>query len=278
MTVRTHPDIGFRMERIGVHGRLEGGQATVRISDEDIVVERESVSPLKRMLDSVVPMVDSAVASGAEQCHTQASLFAFNIFGQGLSLFQAVQQLVASLLPVEAFATLHGLVVVAARFEQMASSGSPRFGAAVRDALDTMSGFGADAEHVEARQSEVIAAAEAQNLTVPSQLADPESSFIYRSLAVEMNFAKWAANGAYGAAGLHVRRVESRKAGFHTKLSPGPLSDLVGSAAVIAMLCLLGHASSLFDWTVDQDRMDRLLSEARELNESAAQLDLYPPD
>ncbi|MEV7038330.1 hypothetical protein [Amycolatopsis sp. NPDC051061] len=278
MTVRTHPDIGFRIERLGVHGRLESGQAPAQISDEEIVVERESASPLKRLLDAVIPMVDLAVGSGVGRSHTQASLFAFNLFGQGTSLFQAVRQLIVSFLPIEAFATLHGLVMVAARFEQMANLDGPRFGVAVREALEAISGFGADAEHVAARQSEVLATAEAQNVTVPSRLADPQSSFIYRSLAVEMSFATWSVNGAYGTAGLHVRRVDSQRAGFHTKLSPGPLSDLVGSAAVIAMLTLLGHASLLFGWSVDRNRLETLLSEARELNDSAAQLDLYPSD
>ncbi len=278
MTVRTHPEIGFRLERLGVHGRLESGQAPVQISDEEIVVEREPASSLKKLLDAVVPIVDSAVESGGERSHTQASLFAFNLFGQGMSCFQAVQQLITSFLPVEAFANLQGLVLVAARFEQMATSGGPRFGLAVREALEAISGFGADAEYVANRQSELLATADAQNVVVPSRLADPKDSLIYRSLDLEMSFAKWAASGAYGTAGLHVRRVDSQKAGFHTKLSPGPLTDLVGSAAVIAMLTLLGHASSLFGWRVDRDRLSRLVSQARELNESAAQLDLYPPD
>ena len=59
-------------------------------------------------------------------------------------------------------------------------------------------------------------------------------------------------------------------------LEPGPLIDLVSTAAVIAALGLLKHAASLFEWTLSVGQVDGLLEEARAVNASAA-LSLQPP-
>lgn len=48
MTIRTHPDVGFRLERLEVHGRLENGEAPVRPSDAEVAIEHTPASPSQR--------------------------------------------------------------------------------------------------------------------------------------------------------------------------------------------------------------------------------------
>jgi hypothetical protein len=132
MTVRTHPDVGFRLERLEVHGRLENGEAPVQLSDEDVTIDHTPPSPSQRLLGSVMPLVDAAAASGADKGHTMASMFAFNMFGQAVASFQSIRVLVGAGQPVEALPALRGLVILAARFEQMTDPGGPGLGVAVR--------------------------------------------------------------------------------------------------------------------------------------------------
>jgi hypothetical protein len=85
MTVRTHPDVGFRLERLEVHGRLENGTTPVKLSDEEVTIEHESSSPSQSLLGAVMPLIDAAAADGADAGHTRASMFAFNMFGQAVA-------------------------------------------------------------------------------------------------------------------------------------------------------------------------------------------------
>jgi hypothetical protein len=67
-----------------VHGRLENGEAPVRLSDEEVTIEYTPPSPSQRLLGSVMPLVNAAAASGADKGHTPASVFVFNMFGQAV--------------------------------------------------------------------------------------------------------------------------------------------------------------------------------------------------
>ncbi len=276
MTVRVHPDVGFRLERLEVHGRLENGQAPIQVSGEEVSVDHTPGSPVSTLLESVMPLVEQATASGEYARHTQASMFAFNMFGQAVAFFQSIHVLVGARQPVEALPALRGLGILSARFEQMDAPDGPCLGVAVRGVLDALANFGADAELVETRQREILTVAQAQAVVVPAELVGPETTAICRSLEMEMKFATWAADGTYGTAGLHLQRVDSEHLGFHVTLDPGPLTELVATAAVIAMLQLLGHAVSLFGWNLEHDQLNQLLGQARAVNESAAQLHLFP--
>lgn len=108
MTIRTHPDVGFRLERLEVHGRLENGQAPVQLSDEDVTIEHAVASPSQRLLGSVMPLVEAAAASGAYEAHTPPSMYAFNLFGQAVAFFDSIQVLVGARQPVEALPALRG--------------------------------------------------------------------------------------------------------------------------------------------------------------------------
>jgi len=277
MTVRTHPDVGFRLERLEVHGRLENGEAPVRLSDEQVAIEYTPPSPSPRLLGSVMPLVDAAAASGADKAHTPPSMFAFNMFGQAVAFFQSIQVLVGARQPVEALPALRGLVILAARFEQMTDPAGPGLGIAVRGVLDVLEAAEADADLTETRRRQILAAVQPQGLTIPEELAAPETASIYASLGVEMKFALAATNGTYGTTGLHMQKIGAEHASFQVLLELGPLTDMVSTAAVIAMLELLKRATSLFGWTLQVSQADELLGEARAVNEAAAPL-LFPSE
>src|SRR5205085_982304 len=104
-------------------------------------------------------------------------------------------------------------------------------------------------------------------------LPDPELTSIYTSLTAEMRFANSVADATYAAVGFHIKRMDAEHQGFHVTLDPGAFTDLVASACVIAQLDLLRRAARLFGWTTDEERIDGLLAEARELNEASASLE-----
>ncbi len=276
ITIRTHPDVGFRSDRLEVYGRLEDGAAPIRLADQDILVKHTPASPSQRMLASVMPLVDAAAESGADKVHTPPSMYAFNLFGLAVALFQSAQVLIRARQPVEALPTIRGLTILAARFEQIADPAGPGLGVAVRTVLDSFEASGADANLTELRQG-IMAVAEMHGLVVPGELAPVETTSIYASLGLEMKLATDIADGTYGATGLHMQRIDAEHFDFQVALEPGPLTDLSSTAAVIAMLELLKHAASLFEWNLAVEQVDSLLAEARALNKSVASLDLTPP-
>ena len=277
MTIRTHPDVAFRIERLEVHGRLEDGQVPVQMNDQDVVLEHTPAAASQGLLEASMLLVDTASATGADQPHSAASFYAFNMFGQAVAFLQAVEALIRAALPVEALGPLRGLTLIAARFEQMDDPTGPGVGVAVRGVLDSLASIGADSDLIAARLREVTAAAEALGVAVPAALDDPEASTIFRSLEVEMRWAADVARGSYGTTVLHLARVDEEHAGFRTKLDQGPLTDLVVSAAAISMLDTLSHAGKLFGWELDAEAVSTTLATARAVNEGAAQLDLLPP-
>ena len=277
MTIRTHPDVAFRLERLEIHGRLESGLAPVRLTDRDITIEHTAASASQPLLQVVMPLVEAAADSGADNGHKTASMFAFNMFGQAVAFYQAIQVLIGARQPVEALPALRGLVILAARFEQMTEPAGHGLGIAVRGAVDALEAIGADADVTEVRREEILTSVKTQGFEVPDELSAPETTSIYASLGAEMQFAAEAANGTYGTTALHMQRIDAEHAGFHVALEPGPLTDMVTTAAVIAMLELLRQATTLFQWTVPLSKIDQILTEARAVNEAAAQLDLLPP-
>jgi hypothetical protein len=109
MTIRTHPNVGFRLEGLEVRGRLQDGEAPVQLTDEDVMIE-----------------------------HTQAGPAQHLLFGQATAFFQSIQVLIAARQPVEALPALRGLVMLAARFEQMTEPPGPGLGLPVRCVLDAL--------------------------------------------------------------------------------------------------------------------------------------------
>lgn len=226
----------------------------------------------------VMPLVDAATASGASTAQEFPRILAFNLFGQGVAFYQATQALIAAGQPAEALPLLRELVIITAPFEQVADAGT--LGLLVRLALDTLregSPAVLAAAASVARES-LIQQASSADLRIPESLPPPEGTATWRALAAEMRLAQAMAESSLAGAGLHVSFGSENRADFRTRLQPGPLTDLIMSASVIAQLQLLKHAAPLFGWAVDDDKVDVLLAEARDANDraAAAQMQQYP--
>lgn len=235
---------------------------------------QEQIFEIKKqdLLARVMPLVDAAAASGTGIAQAFPRPLAFNLFGQGVACFQSAQLLITDSRPVEALPSLRGLVTIAARFEQMTSE-PQALGVAVRIALDALTEElpGSNAERIRTITGELMRSASDAGLPVPDAVPPAESAAIWRSLSDEMLLAQRAINGSYLIAGLHVQPGHSaNSADFHTRLESGPLTDLIGSACVIAQLDLLQHAAPVFGWTIETSTLESLLAEARQLNEASA--------
>jgi hypothetical protein len=258
-----------------VFGRLENGEVPVEFN-ENIQVEHTADSEFRRLLSAVMPLVDGATGNGVYQEHVPAAKFAFNMFGQAVAYFRSTEALINAHLPAEALAQLRGLVLIAARFEQMTAPGSEGLGIAVRSVLNATVELGADADLTAQASQQIHGTAEAAGVLIPEQLAPPESAWIYKSLQAEMTMAANVVNGSYNATLLHTGQADPEHAYFQVVLDHGPLADLAASAAVIAMLNILSDAAQLFGWTADAEAITTTMGEARVLNDSAALLDLRP--
>ena len=270
ITVRTHPDVSFQLDRLEIHGRLQDGQAPVEMSEQDMLIEPTPEPKSTRMLTAVMPMVDAATASGADTGQSFPRTLGFYLFGQGVAFFQSAHTLINDHQPVEALSALRGLAIIASRFEQITDDSGTGIGIVVRMALDSPGELGADPETAARYREELLNGATSAGITIPDELPEPEASAIYGSLALEMRLAQSTVNGTYAAVGLHVKRPDAEHADFHTRLEPGPFTEMVASACVIAQLDLLKRGAMLFGWTIDAQKIDDLLEEARELNQASA--------
>jgi hypothetical protein len=241
---------------------------------EEITVSTEAMEPKKRdVLATVMPIVDAATASGAESAQTFPRTLIFNLFGQSVAYFQSAQTLIAGKQPVEALLSLRGLVIIAARFEQMTHEDGEGLGLVVRLALDSLDDeqLYSVADRADSFKDDLLRGAVSAGVLIPDESRSPETTTIWQSLTAEMHMARRAVEGGYGTVVLHVKTSnEANRVDFHTKLEPGPFTDLIASACVIAQLELVKHAAPLFGWTLDIETIDALLTEARELNEVSA--------
>lgn len=278
ITIHTHPDVGFQPHRFELYGRLEDGTVPVRLHDQHVVIKHTPPSSSRRLVASVMPLVNAAAATGVDMPQIPPSMYAFNLFGQAVAFFKCAQVLIEARQPVEALPALRGLIILAARFEQMTDPDGPGLGVAVRTVIDAFENSGADAALLEVRLRSILSNAERHGVVVPNALKPFDTTSICASLGFEMKLATDAVSASYGTVGLHMQRVDTEHAGFHVELEPGPFTDLVSTAAVIAMLELLRYARELFGWTLAVQHVDELLTEARALNETAVSLKLTPPD
>jgi hypothetical protein len=275
-TPRFREGVAFQAERLEVRGRLERGQPVEEPIGQDIDIEHETIAPAQRVLAAVMPLVDSAAATGKDTPHTHTSTIAFNLFGQAVAFFQSITILVGARQPIEALPALRALVILAARFEQMDDPHGPGLGVAVRLLLDELESATTrspgDTDNIPTYTVELTVRARQEDVTVPGAIAEPETTMVYASLGSEMLLAREVANAGYAAATWHVQRVDGEHQNFNVAVEPGPLTDLVSSAATVAMLELLTCAATVLRWTAQNLQIERLLTEARSINETAAQL------
>jgi hypothetical protein len=85
-----------------------------------------------------------------------------------------------------------------------------------------------------------------------------------------MRLANNVIDGTFAATWPHLKQDDDDHAGFYTQVDPGPFTEMIASACVIAQLELLKNAAKLFGWTLDTQKINDLLKEARELNEASA--------
>ncbi len=256
---------GDHADRAGGGERAAWIARELSAGDEDLQMVRRDLAA------DVMPLIDAAAASGAGIAQEFPRALAFNLFGQGVAYFQGVQALIAAGQPVEALPLLRELVIITARFEQFADTGT--LGLVVRLALDTLPADlpVAAAASAAAARDDLLRTAASAGLRIPASLPSAEDTTIWRALAAEMQLTQAMATSGLRAAGLHViYNSAADQADFRTRLQPGPLTDLVISACVIAQLNLLKHAAPVFRWTVDRDRIDALLAEAADINEASA--------
>jgi hypothetical protein len=69
-------------------GRLAEGEQTRQLREEEVTVTRTTGAASAELMNAVVPLVDAAVATGAEKPYDGARVMAFNLFGQGVAFFQ----------------------------------------------------------------------------------------------------------------------------------------------------------------------------------------------
>jgi hypothetical protein len=115
----------------------------------------------------------------------------------------------------------------------------------------------------------LLTGAERAGISLLDELSGPETTTVWQSLVSELGFARDVSTGSYTTVGFHLERPDPDTWGFHTKLEPGPFTDLIASASVMAQLRLLQHAADFFGWTIETEKVDDLLARASEINTQA---------
>ena len=90
-----------------------------------------------------------------------------------------------------------------------------------------------------------------------------------------MRLAQAMAESSLAGAGLHVSFASEDRADFRTRLQPGPITHLIMSASVVRQLQLLKHAAPFLGWAVDHDKVDALLAEAVDANDTAVAAQIH---
>jgi hypothetical protein len=268
-TARISPSVQFLPDSISVFGRLAEGQEPAETTEAVDVVHTPGLRSTK-LFEAVMPLIEAVTATGNDGAYIWPHSMVFNLFGQGVALYQSARILIDAMQPVEALSSLRGLALIAARFEQMIDSTGPGLGIVLRMALDDIDSFGADPEHSGGARQAISHHAEEVHVEIPASLPSPESTVVLNSLRAEMRFADSASKGGYGAAGLHLKPGGDGSSEFSVQRVPDYFTDMAASACVMALVNLLTHAASLLNWTIDIIAANKLLAEATEINNSAA--------
>lgn len=276
VTVRTHADVTFQLDQLLVYGRLEDGHVPVQVDNSDALMGPTPEPKSVRLLAAVMPLVNAATANAAETRQTRPRVLAFNLFAQGVASFEAVQLLISDKRSVEALPVLRNLVFIASRFEEMISEDGPGIGIVLRMALDMPEEIGATAETSAMYREQILSSAASAGVTVPGELPAPDASAIHVSLRGEMQLARGVVDGTYAATLPHLKHQDADHSAFYTQVEPGPFTELIASACVIAQLELLKSAARLLSWPIDQQEIHGLLVEARELNEASVIFESQP--
>ena len=208
ITVRTHPDVRFHMDSLELIGRLEAGEATRQLSEEEVVFEEFKNPAGPKLMDRAQALIDGSLSAIGEAGFAFPGFLAFQLVSQGVASFQSVRVLVAAMQPVEATPSLG----------READRGAP---------AGDHCGSGACGCH-------------------PCRgVARPRGAAIYRGLGAEMVMAMDLVNGTFGVLAQHITTDAAGLTSFRTALEPGPFTDLVSSAATIAITVQQHQAGDL---------------------------------
>jgi len=227
MTVRTHPDVGFRLRGLEVRGRLEEGKAPVEYTDEDVNLQPTPSPTALNLLDRALAVLNSASSTTSGEARNRAQQVCFNFFALLFSHLEAIAVLVRAEKPVEALPLLHAIVILSARFEQISDPRGNLLGVALRIALNDSKQLGADLTVIEQVERLYLADANSAGLSVPEKVDSPGGTSIYHALGSEMLLARGSITGSYTAASLHLERLGPQTAIFHVNVPSGPLSNAV---------------------------------------------------
>jgi hypothetical protein len=271
MTIRTNPSVAFQLDSFELHGRLEDGAAPVQLDHQDVQLKHTPASPFEEILGAVMPLTEAVAASGLDRPHSQPSAYAFNLFGLAVSYFKGAEILIRANQPVEALPLLQNLAALAARFEQMNTADGPGLGIAVRHVLNSLQIGSSDDEVIEAQKALILHNSATAGLAIPDSLPPIDGTRVYAGLQLEMQIASHIAENSYSAVGPHLQKTDSNHALFSIAIEPGPFTNLIASATAIAMLTTIKDAASVFGWMIDNEQFDKLIADARSLNDASAQ-------
>lgn len=283
-TVQFAPGLRFEPRDFAIYSGLNPTSGDLKVSrppgwgpDDGTVREAAAAGQILELdKPDLLPRV-AALVNAASDSVTSTALafprpFAYSLFRQGIAFFESAHLLLTDSRPVEALPLLHGLVTIAARFEQMTED-RHGLGIMVRLVLDAFAkeSPGRNASLIDSFTTQLLQNASNTGLTVPGTVLSADATSIWQSLSDEMRLARQAMDGSYLMTGLHIQQNPSQgRAGFHTRLESGPFTDVISTACAIGQLDLLQHAAPLFGWTIDHDAIDDLLTQARLLNEASA--------
>lgn len=275
----TRPGVGFRLERIEVIGRLTEGQAPIELDDQQIEILPGHPTIAHDLLAATMDFINATQASLEVQYEIIEGLVLHH-FSQGVAFFQSAQTLLLGDHPAEAALLLRSLLTVAGHFEQMATPDG--MGLVVRIAVDGIArqadavrqvGDSQTLESLSSFREHILTTATAAGIAIPDDVVSPEASDIWQEFAAELWISNEVAVAGYGHAMMHLVSLAPDRMRFSTKTEEGHLSDLIASACVIAMLDLVRHAATILGWTVNEDQLDQLDTEAHLLNSTAASND-----
>jgi hypothetical protein len=282
-TVQFAPGLGFETRDFAIYGGLnpcpiEASHSRPSGWGEGDWIPSQSASGAleirkRDLLEAVMILVDTTATANAEVPQTISQVLAFNLFGQGVAYFRGAQALITSRQPVEALSLLHGLVIITARFEQMAREDGEGLGMIIRLALDAIDDrlFDVARDQANPAKDHLLRVATKAGLSIPENLQPVEDSAIWQTLTAEIQMSDSVSKGSYAAAGLHVTPdLERDTVNFKVYVKPGSFTDLIASACAIAQLELLNHAAPMFGWVIDTRTFVDLLTEAKQINESSA--------
>ncbi len=265
-TVRCAEGLSFQGSSFEARGRLEPGQeAAVPI---DIHVEHVPADPhgekKKMALESLTAasrLATALSANGLQAGMPPLKSIAFGMFGEEVSLFEAIHLLLTSERSVEAIVLLDRLLEMTCLSEIIAAEGE---GAAIRLRLDALSRerdlFGGDEveRHFETQSQELLAAAATLGIDVPASSLNVKDSAFYMRNERDILFCREVAKTDDLAVKLHTETDENGAQFLRTTVVDPVLWLNTAGLALDALLTCIDSLARHIGWDYDEGEAGRL--------------------